>query len=88
MKEFSINSREDISAFFVYLINDLDLSFHPDNPFYDYVNQDGGITFTLDESDYLESILELCFVWCHRNDEDIYELALHAFIEVHKPQLD
>ncbi|MBF8964295.1 hypothetical protein I0P70_13655 [Pontibacter sp. FD36] len=79
IRDITINSREDISAFFHYLITDLNLNFHPDNSFYDYVNPDGTTTFTEEQTDHFEAILEGCFVYCHVEGEDIYEIGLEVF---------
>jgi hypothetical protein len=78
IRDFTIDSRESISAFFTYLIKELNLNFHPDNAFSDYINTDNQITFTIEEGDHLEKILELCFDWCFRNDADIYEIGLES----------
>jgi hypothetical protein len=79
MKGFIINSREDIAAFFNYLVHDLGLSFHPDTPFSEYVQPDNSLCFTLGQVEHLEGILEQCYAWCHAEDIDIYDIALDTF---------
>lgn len=71
----NINSKENIEAFFDALINKLDLNFHPDTPFTDYVGTDGTNTFTEQQANALDAIMNLCFNYCDSNDLDIYEIG-------------
>ena len=67
-----------VKAFFEDL-KTLDLAFHPDTPFGDYVDGAGKRTFTKDEADSLDSILAECFVVCDDVSEDIYLVGMDVF---------
>ncbi|RNI32243.1 hypothetical protein EFA69_02640 [Rufibacter immobilis] len=80
MERFTIYSKEDIAAFFIFLTNELEVNFHPDDSFFDYVNiHTGEPTFTGEDAAKYDNIMQDCFDWCEANDEDIYLIALELF---------
>ena len=78
MKEFIITSIKDVQDFFEYLYNDLDLSFHPDSNFQDYVYNNSAMVrfFTDAEADYYNSVMDACFQVCEKEGADIYEIGM------------
>ena len=86
IKQFTILSKEDVQSFFRYAEKDLQLNFHPDDPFSNYVNRETGKpTFTTEEAAQLQAIMNDCIDWCDAHDTDIYEIALLIHEAVSKP---
>lgn len=74
MKPITINSIEDVEAFFQFLYDEYDLAFHPDDPFHDYIDRYGKPLFTKEESDYLDSVMHKCFEVCEQNGTFVYHV--------------
>lgn len=74
MKTIIINNVKDVEDFLQSLYDEYALVFHPDDPFDQYINKNGEVVFTKDESDYLDSVMERCFEVCEQNGTDIYEI--------------
>lgn len=72
----NIKSKKDVEGFFKSLVEDFDLAFHPDDEFADYVTGDGKQVFNSKESKDLDAIMNQCFLWCEKNNVDIYEVGL------------
>lgn len=69
-----ISSIEEVKAFASYLINDLDVNFHPDNDFADYICMGTGEpTFTDNEAVIGNRLMDECFEVCEKDGIDIYE---------------
>ena len=60
------------------LYDKFDLAFHLDDTFHDYVNAKGEPTFTGEEADYLDIVMELCFQACKKEEADIYDIGLQV----------
>ena len=75
MKTYIINNAQDIKDFFQSLYTDHDLLFHLDDPFETYTGLNDVPTFTKEEADYLNGVMDKCFDWCEANDVDPYALA-------------
>lgn len=85
IKAFKIESKADVVAFFIYLQQELNLNFHPDTPFTDYIDLSSEeATFTEEQAGQLNCILEDCFEWCGTNGLDIYEVAMQAYYKANK----
>jgi hypothetical protein len=70
-----INTVEDVKLFAFQLVNEEDLSFHPDDDFSDYINLTTQEPLYLaDEVIQLNQLLDKCFSICEQEDVDIYEL--------------
>ncbi|TXK26544.1 hypothetical protein FVR03_21720 [Pontibacter qinzhouensis] len=79
LTNFDINSRESVAAFFKFIIEDLDLNFHPDTPFTDYTCLvTDRPTFTIEAAVHYDILMDDCFMWCDFHREDIYEIAMEA----------
>ncbi len=70
-----INTIEDVELFASQLVNDENLSFHPDDDFSDYINMETKERLYSDEEAVnLNQLMEKCFNVCEQNYTDIYEL--------------
>ena len=79
--EFNIGSMADVMYFFI-LLNNLDLAWHPDNPFQDYINRETGKpTFTSSEAENLNRAMEQAFDICSKAKVDIYEMCIDMTIQ-------
>lgn len=77
MEKFTIETIEDVKAFFETLHNKYELAFHPDDSFEDYVNIESGVpTFTKEESIYLNEVMDKCFKVCNKEGVEIYLVGL------------
>lgn len=82
MKDFKIKTVEDVMVFFRYLVNELNLSFHPDDDFKDYVRFGSGERFFDDEwADRYNVSMGKCFMVCRDSGEDIYQIGLGVISE-------
>jgi hypothetical protein len=75
-----IKTREDVLQFFCALIYELELNFHPDDTFHNYVhlNEEGKATFLHEQAESLNGIMEECFRIADKAEFDIYEVAIEA----------
>ena len=72
----NIHTISDVRSFFHLLVVELELGggFHPDTPIRDYVNNETGkATFTFEEADRLQGVLDKCFQVCQHGNYDIYQ---------------
>ena len=71
----NINSVRDVEIFASQLVNDENLSFHPDDNFSDYINL---VTqkslFSVEKAALLNKMMDQCFEVCLKKNVDIYEL--------------
>ena len=73
---YNIDTIEDVKSFFTDLVYKLHLNFHPDDPFEDYVMEDGRPLFTQQEAAIFETLMNECFNVCDKADVDIYEIGM------------
>ncbi len=72
----SISSLNDVNNFLTDCINVLNLNFHPDDPFEDYINlETKEPTFTKEQAEKLNTINDNCFKECERLGVDYYGLG-------------
>ena len=70
-----INTIEDVKLFAYQLVNEENLSFHPDDDFEDYINTVTGLpVFSKEEAERLNQLMNCCFDICEQNGADIYDL--------------
>ena len=70
-----INTIEDVKLFAFQLVNEEDLSFHPDDNFSDYINlETKKPLYSVDQVIQLNQLLDKCFIICEQEKSDIYEL--------------
>ena len=80
MEKFKIKTTHDIAKFFMWLVFDKKLAFHPDDDFQDYISfKTKERTFTDKEADYYNDLMDKCFQICESADCDIYEIANNVF---------
>lgn len=73
-----IETTEDVKAFAKQLIAE-GVSFHPDDDFYDYVNYKTGIqTYSKEEADFRNELMNKCFEVCEKEGMDIYSVMLEV----------
>lgn len=75
IKNYEIKDQADVFSFFLYLMKDLNLNFHPDTPFSDYDDKDGNKLFSQLQVNILTTNLYTCN---HRIDGsgcDVYFIA-------------
>lgn len=79
-KELNINTTEDVKVFFE-MLKELDLVFHPDDPFNEYMfGETNTPVFSEEDSVVLENILDNCHVICDTiNEGYIYDLGMEIF---------
>ncbi|WP_066834994.1 hypothetical protein [Rufibacter ruber] len=80
LKDFTINSKQDVVDFFIYVMRDLKVNFHPDDTFHSTINADTKEdTFTPEEADHLDAIVNECWTYCQANNLDICNVANEVF---------
>ena len=69
-----IETSEDVKAFAKQLIAE-GVSFHPDDDFNDYVNfKENKPTYTKEEADFRNGLMNKCFEVCEKEGVDIYDV--------------
>lgn len=70
-----INTIEDVKLFAYQLVNEENLSFHPDDYFEDYINlETKEPLYSAEECKQLNQLMYNCFSICQQKEVDIYEL--------------
>lgn len=79
-EQFKIEKPEDVGRFFFWLVFDCKVNFHPDDDFADYVSEaTGEATFTKEQADMYDKVMDECFRVCEQYRRDIYEIAIRTF---------
>lgn len=77
MYDFAIKTANDVKEFFVFLIEQKNLNFHPDTDFGEYVNFETEVpTFDSKETSHYNKLMDDSFEVCESENVDIYNLAL------------
>lgn len=71
-----ISDTDDVLRFFKFLYTEYNLSFHPDDDFYDYTDSKSNALFNTIEGRHFNELMEKCFFVCAGAHEDIYDLAM------------
>jgi len=73
-----LKDADDVKHWFEFLIEDLDISIHPDNPFEDYINNEEPCepTFDAETAALLNQKMEQAFLICTFSGRDIYEIGM------------
>ena len=80
MTEFKINTIEDVGKFFIWLVFEKRLDFHPDDDFGEYENYETHEpTFTNEEVRYYNDVMNECFNVCEKYKRDIYVISSHVY---------
>ena len=74
-----IETIEHVKTFFLQLLAE-DLNFHPDTLFKDYISvQSEKPTYSEEEAELRNQLLEQSFTVCERDSVDIYDLGIEVF---------
>lgn len=76
-----ITTVEDVKEFFRHLVYDLDLNFHPDEDFKEYVNRETGERVMDDkQADLYNRLMDEAFEACD-NEDMVYEIGFELLKE-------
>ena len=68
-----ITNRNEVEQFANYLVNGLNINFHPDTPFEDYIEYDTKLsTFTPEDAAIGNQLMDECFEVCNKDDDEVY----------------
>lgn len=74
--DFEILYPEDVARFFMWLVFDCKINFHPDDDFEQYENMETHeLTFSEDDARYYNYTMRECFDVCEKYNRSIYEIA-------------
>ena len=80
----AIKTENDLWALLTEVISFLGWAFHPDDPMTDYVRRDTGEpSYSLEEAERLDSLMDEAFDFCEQHGVDIYELSMEISKELH-----
>lgn len=80
-KESHIKSVKDVEKFFLHIVYERKVNFHPDNMLEDCVSYEGGInTFTLEECGVYNCLMDESFKECEKERVDIYEIGMNELM--------
>lgn len=76
--ESHIKSVKDVEAFFHHIVYDRKVNFHPDDSFEDYIDiHTKEASFTSDECNIYNRLMDEAFEVCEREGVDIYEIGMN-----------
>jgi len=80
----AIKTENDLWALLTEVISFLGWAFHPDDPMTDYVRRDTGEpSYSPEEAERLDSLMDEAFDFCEQHGVDIYELSMEISKELH-----
>ena len=80
----AIKTENDLWALLTEVISFLGWAFHPDDPMTDYVRRDTGEpSYSPEEAERLDSLMDESFDFCEQHGVDIYELSMEISKELH-----
>ena len=83
--ETHISTIKDVESFFDFLLQERNVSFHPDDDFADYVSiETGEPIFNKDETSTFNRLMGEAFDVCELNGVDIYSIGCDRFWEAVK----
>lgn len=78
----NIQNMEDVITFFHHLVYELNLNFHPDDDFKDYVLYNSNLPmFSNHEIIVYNRLMNQCFEICQASDQDIYEIGCEQLLK-------
>ena len=79
-----IKTEKDLRDMLAEVIGYLGWAFHPDDPMTDYVRRDTGEpSYTQEEAQRLDHLMDEAFDFCNQQGLDIYELSMEICKELH-----
>ena len=80
----AIKTENDLWALLTEVISFLGWAFHPDDPMTDYVRRDTGEpSYSPEEAERLDSLMDEAFDFCEQHGVDIYELSMEISKDLH-----
>ena len=80
----TINTEDDLRTLLTEVISNLGWAFHLENSMTDYVRRDTGETsYTPEETQRLNCLMDEAFDFCEQHGIDIYELSMEISKELH-----
>jgi hypothetical protein len=87
-KFHDIETVADVKEMIKLIYTNLNLNFHPDTPFEDYINQRTGLpVFTLHQAELMNNIVEKAFDICQSASVDLYEIGLEIHRQINLPNI-
>ncbi len=84
MKQFKIDSFDSVNNFLFEIYCRSEKIFDPAEDIRKLKDKRGAYLFTEDESNYLNDVMTECFIFCVRNDLNIYTLAKIVQYDLHQ----
>jgi hypothetical protein len=80
----TIKTEKDLREMLTEVIGYLGWAFHPDDPMTDYIRRDTGEpSYTSEEAQRLDCLMDEAFEFCNQQGLDIYELSMNISKELH-----
>lgn len=80
----AIKTKNDLRTLLTEVISCLGWAFHPDDPMTGYVYRDTGEpSYTPEEAQRLDYLMDEAFYFCEQHGVDIYELSMKICKELH-----
>ena len=80
----TIKTKNNVQEMLTEVISYLGWAFHPDDPMTDYVRRDTGEpSYTPEEANRLDELMDEAFDFCEKQGIDIYELPMEISKELH-----
>ena len=71
-----ISTIEDVEKFVKFIYEDLEVNFHPDDDFNNFIDHETGRkTFKEADANMYNHLVDECFNVCEKNDVDFYEIS-------------
>ncbi|REG94307.1 hypothetical protein [Algoriphagus antarcticus] len=78
----SIQTLSDVETFFIYLIHEESLNFHPDEDFKSYINVETRLpSYSPEEAELRNKLMEACFEICEKEGVEIYDIGLPFLLD-------
>ena len=80
----NIKTEKDLREMLTEVIGYLGWAFHPDDPMKDYIRRDTGEpSYSPEEAERLDHLMDEAFEFCERRNIDIYELSMEISKELY-----
>lgn len=76
MKNFKIETIYDVAKLFAYLVFERGVDINPDDNVHDYVDKNGNPSFTTEEADEIQDLINKSREICKKENRCIHKIAL------------
>lgn len=76
MKDFKIETVYDVAKFFMYLVFERSVNIDPNDDIHDYIDRNGNPSFTTEEADEIQSLIDKSWEICKKENRCIQKIAL------------